>query len=239
MFKNKYALIRAGIVIGFIILTLLLVGFIVYETMPDLIPALKSGKEADIEAFLSRDTSATSLISLFILQVLQVLSIFISGTIVQIAAGAVYGGWKALAVCWPASGLAHFLAFVIYRRLGERMDQLLPESKNGSKLDFIINSVHPGFATALACFFPMLPNGLLPIAASRTTLKPWQYVLIIQICSLPDTIICCCLGEHVISGEWLESAILTGLLFVLVAAMLIFKDKIIRLMDRISDKISK
>lgn len=234
---KKYKLIRVGIIALFILLTLLLVWFILAETMPELLPALKKGDSKAIEEYLSRDTSAKSLISLAVLQVLQVLSIFISGTVLQIAAGAVYGGVKALLVCWPASGLAHFLAFLLYRRLGERMDELMPGSADSSRLDFIIRSVHPGFATSLACFFPFLPNGFLPIAASRTTLTPWQFLLIVQLCSLPDTVICCFLGEKVICGEWGESAILTGLMVVFVVIMWLFKDRIIKLMDTISEKI--
>ena len=234
---NKYKLIRTGIIVLFILLTLLLVYFILVETMPELLPALEKGDSKAIEEYLSRDTSAKSLISLAILQVLQVLSIFISGTVLQIAAGAVYGGFKAMLVCWPASGLAHFLAFLLYRRLGERMDELMPGSADSSKLDFIIKSVHPGFATSLACFFPFLPNGFLPIAASRTTLTPLQFVMIVQLCSLPDTIICCFLGEKVICGEWGESALLTGLMVVFVVIMFLCKNKIIAFMDSLSRKI--
>ena len=233
---KKYKYIRVGIITLFIILTLLLVYFILAETMPDLLPALRKGDSKAVEEYLRRDTSAKSLISLAVLQVLQVFSIFISGTVLQIAAGAVYGGVKALLVCWPASGLAHFLAFLLYRKLGERMDELMPGSADNSKLDFIIKSVHPGFATSLACFFPFLPNGFLPIAASRTTLTPWQFVLIVQLCSLPDTIICCFLGEKVVCGEWGESALLTGLMVVFVVLMWLFKDKIIRFMDSLSAK---
>ena len=233
---NKYKLIRIGIVTLFIILTLLLVYFILAETMPELLPALRKGDSKAIEEYLSRDTSAKSLISLAVLQVLQVLSIFISGTVLQIAAGAVYGGAKALLVCWPASGLAHLLAFLLYRRLGERMDALMPGSADSSRLDFIIRSVHPGFATSLACFFPFLPNGFLPIAASRTTLTPWQFLLIVQLCSLPDSIICCFLGEKVVCGEWGESALLTGLMVVFVLIMWLCKDKIIGVMDTLAAK---
>ena len=233
---KKYKYIRVGIIALFIILTLLLVYFILAETMPDLLPALRKGDSKAVEEYLSRDTSAKSLISLFVLQVLQVFSIFISGTVLQIAAGAVYGGVKAFLVCWPASGLAHLLAFLLYRRLGERMDELMPGSADNSKLDFIIKSVHPGFATSLACFFPFLPNGFLPIAASRTALTPWQFVLIVQLCSLPDTIICCFLGEKVVRGEWGESALLTGLMLVFVLLMWLFKDKIIRFMDSLAAK---
>ena len=236
---NKYRLIRTGIIVLFIILTLLLVYFILAETMPELLPALEKGDSKAVEEYLSRDTSAKSLVSLAVLQVLQVFSIFISGTVLQIAAGAVYGGVKAMLICWPASGLAHFLAFVLYRRLGERMDALMPGSADNSKLDFIIKSVHPGFATSLACFFPFLPNGFLPIAASRTTLTPGQFVLIVQLCSLPDTVICCFLGEKVVCGEWVESALLTGLMAVFVAVMFLCKDKIIAFMDSFAQKVNK
>ena len=79
---KKTKLIRGGIMALFVLAALLLVYLVVRQTMPDIIPLLRSGDEEELEAYLSRDMSFTGILYMALLQMVQVWSIVISGVIV-------------------------------------------------------------------------------------------------------------------------------------------------------------
>ena len=100
---KKTKLIRGAIMAVFVLLALLLVYTVVKQTMPDIIPLLQSGDEEALEAYLERDMSFTGILCMALLQMVQVWSIVISGVIVNVAAGVVYGVWRAFAICLISS----------------------------------------------------------------------------------------------------------------------------------------
>ena len=95
---KRKKLLRTGITVIFVLLAVFLVYLVVRQTMPDIIPLLKSGDEAALEAYLSRDMSPSGILYMALLQMVQVWSIVISGVIVNVAAGVVYGVWRAFAI---------------------------------------------------------------------------------------------------------------------------------------------
>jgi len=164
---KKTKLIRGGIMALFVLAALLLVYLVVRQTMPDIIPLLRSGDEEALEAYLSRDMSFTGILYMALLQMVQVWSIVISGVIVNVAAGVVYGVWRAFAICLVSSSLAHGISFTLYQRLGKYLDKLLPDNSS-DKLDIVAKSEHPAYMVVTLCFLPLIPNGFIPIAASRS-----------------------------------------------------------------------
>ena len=168
---KKTKLIRGAIMAVFVLLALLLVYTVVRQTMPDIIPLLQSGDEEALEAYLERDMSFTGILCMALLQMVQVWSIVISGVIVNVAAGVVYGVWRAFAICLISSSLAHGISFTVCQHLGKYLDKILPDT-GSYKLDLIAKSEHPAYTVVTLCFLPILPNGIISIAASRSRLKP-------------------------------------------------------------------
>ena len=84
---KKTKLIRSCVMALFVLVALLLVYLVVKQTMPDIIPLLRSGDEQALEAYLSRDMSFTGILYMALLQMVQVWSIVISGVIVNVAGG--------------------------------------------------------------------------------------------------------------------------------------------------------
>ena len=157
---KKTKLIRGGIMALFVLAALLLVYLVVRQTMPDIIPLLRSGDEEALEAYLSRDMSFTGILYMALLQMVQVWSIVISGVIVNVAAGVVYGVWRAFAICLVSSSLAHGISFTLYQRLGKYLDKLLPDNSS-DKLDIVAKSEHPAYMVVTLCFLPLIPNGFI------------------------------------------------------------------------------
>ena len=82
---KKTKLIRSCVMALFVLVALLLVYLVVKQTMPDIIPLLRSGDEQALEAYLSRDMSFTGILYMALLQMVQVWSIVISGVIVNVS----------------------------------------------------------------------------------------------------------------------------------------------------------
>ena len=157
---KKTKLIRGGIMALFVLAALLLVYLVVRQTMPDIIPLLRSGDEEALEAYLSRDMSFTGILYMALLQMVQVWSIVISGVIVNVAAGVVYGVWRAFAICLVSSSLAHGISFTLYQRLGKYLDKLLPDNSS-DKLDIVAKSEHPAYMVVTLCFLFTFGHALL------------------------------------------------------------------------------
>ena len=84
--------------------------------------------------------------------------------------------WRAFAICLISSSLAHGISFTVCQHLGKYLDKILPDT-GSYKLDLIAKSEHPAYTVVTLCFLPILPNGIISIAASRSRLKPWEFTL--------------------------------------------------------------
>lgn len=224
---KKEKLLRTGITVVFILLAVLLVYLVVRQTMPDIIPLLQSGDETALEAYLSRDMSFSGILYMALLQMVQVWSIVISGVIVNVAAGVVYGVWRAFEICLLSSSLAHGISFTLYQRLGKYLDKLLPESAGSAKLALIAKSEHPAYMVVTLCFIPLIPNGVIPIAASRSKLKPWEFTLAMFCGSAFSTFVYCWLGSNILHGDWAGSAALIVLMLAVAFFMWKFQKQIL------------
>lgn len=229
---KKTTLLRAAVMAVFILLAVVLVYFVVRQTMPDIIPLLQSGDEAALEAYLERDMSLTGVLCMVLLQMVQVWSIVISGVIVNVAAGVVYGTWRAFAICLLSSSLAHGVSFTLYQRLGKQLDRLLPDTGGSEKLNIVAKSDHPAYTVVTLCFLPVLPNGFIPIAASRSRLKPWQFTLAMFCGSAFSTFVYCWLGSNLVQGDWLESALLVVLMLAIAFVMWKYQKQIMALAEK-------
>ena len=232
---KKTKLIRGGIMALFVLAALLLVYLVVRQTMPDIIPLLRSGDEEALEAYLSRDMSFTGILYMALLQMVQVWSIVISGVIVNVAAGVVYGVWRAFAICLVSSSLAHGISFTLYQRLGKYLDKLLPDNSS-DKLDIVAKSEHPAYMVVTLCFLPLIPNGFIPIAASRSRLKPWEFTLAMFFGSAFSTLVYCWLGSNLIHGDWIGSAVLGVLMLSIAFLLWKYQKQVLHLVGQLLEK---
>ena len=232
---KKTKLIRSCVMALFVLVALLLVYLVVKQTMPDIIPLLRSGDEQALEAYLSRDMSFTGILYMALLQMVQVWSIVISGVIVNVAAGVVYGVWCAFAICLISSSIAHGISFTLYQRLGKYLDKFLPDTGN-DKLDLVAKSEHPAYMVVTLCFLPVLPNGIISIAASRSRLKPWEFTLAMFFGSAFSTFVYCWLGSNLVKGNWLGSAALVVLMLSIAFLLWKYRRQVLHLVGQFVEK---
>lgn len=192
-----------------ILAVIAMVGGLVYkafvQAMPDLIPLLKSGSEAEIEAYISTAGSVSGLICTALLQFLQVISVVLPGAPIQIAAGIVYGVLKGTAICYLSYLAANLIVFYVARRLGSTLEQLAPVKKADwqQKIRFLSGSDMPVYMTAMACIIPIVPNGIIPYAASKTKMTFKQFALAVSLGSLTPIFVMCLIGGRILAGEYI------------------------------------
>ena len=226
---NKNLLLRIIFIIVVLAVALLLVYFAFLETMPELIPLLKAGDVTAIENYLDECSDAKSIISTTLLQMVQVWSVFLSGAPIQIAAGAVFGVLEGFVICHLASVLAQLIAILFWRKMGKRMEAILPvNTGSGSKFSQFLNSkAPPAYTILLACMVPILPNGIIPLLASKLGVSTKKYVIIVWLGTIINVLLCCAAGDKIMSGNWLDAVLYIGILVALVVAMWVFRDKIL------------
>lgn len=237
---KKTTLLRIALALGAAALILGLVYLAFVKAMPDLWPVLKSGNEAEIEAYLASADSTVGLVCTAMLQFLQVVSIILPGAPVQIAAGIVYGVWKGGAICYAAYVSANLTVFAVARHLGSLLDRLAPGQGGGllQKVKFLSDAEMPVYMTAMACIIPVVPNGIIPYAAARTPMKFWQFAVAVCAGSVVPIFVMCLIGGRILAGEYLLAVAVFGVSLLVVILLTRFRTQLMGAVRRLKQKLS-
>lgn len=91
MSKTKSTLIKSALFTVPILLIALIVYLVFKSFLPDFIPVIQSGEEAEIEAYIRSQGSLLGALIAALLQFFQVVSVIFPGMPIQIAAGIIFG----------------------------------------------------------------------------------------------------------------------------------------------------
>jgi len=236
---QKNTLIRIAIKVIMVVLALCFVYFAFVKAMPDLLPLLASGDEAEVEAYLEANNKFMGVLCAALLQALQVFSVVLPGPPIQIAAGIVYGTWRAFFVCHLSSVAANLLVFLLARRFNTKMNQYMPVKKRTSKLDFLVKSDHPSYMTVIAYLIPVLPNGIIPYAAAKTKIKLLPFFLSCYFGSILPVFVLCAAGSKITEGGYVFAAILVVVLFAVVFLLTKYYKRILPWIQKLQQKLSR
>ncbi len=204
-----------------------------YPLAPGLWVALKSGDEAQIELFLAQSGTRKGLFYLFLLQAVQVVSIVLPGAPIEIAGGMAYGFIKSYITCHMSFVFANIVIFL----LGRRMQS---DFFNGQKLEKALKFLNRGdpFVAIILCFMiPVMPNGIIPYAASATKISPLKYFVGVYLGSSVQMFMMCAVGRYILSRDYFYIAALV--ILDIIGMYIIYKnrDKINNFAVRVGDKI--
>ncbi|MGI5888628.1 MAG: TVP38/TMEM64 family protein [Oscillospiraceae bacterium] len=226
-----------GIVVSITVVVLLVYLFLV-KTMPGLIDAIRSGDEGAIEEYLRHENLFWGLFTVFFLQYVQILSVFLPGPPIQIASGLVFGKWLGFAVCYVACILANLTLFWLSRKLGKSLSAIFHSRNNYDK---IVNKVlsSPSIGVVILCLLPVIPNGMVPIFASKTDITLTKFLISIGIGYIPTLFVFAAVGDLIISGNYLVSILLCIALGSLSVIIYLYRNKILEFTDKIGDKLAR
>ena len=166
---------RLVLFIALLALAVFLLWLFFGDTLTDLIKLVFSGKEDAVEEYLKQNGAWKGLLSTFILSALQVISIFFPGFAIQIAAGVIFGWSRAFLACYFGYVFGNILVFFVARKLGDQITDLIPTSKrnreSSMKLIEKMKSTRPTLVVAVANLLPIIPNGIIPYIAARSSIR--------------------------------------------------------------------
>lgn len=208
------------------IVCFLVAGLLFYKTFVPLAPhlweALKSGDETQIEAFLKESGELKGLIYLFLLQAIQVISIVLPGAPIEIAGGMAYGFLKSFITCHLSFVLANVIIFAFGRRV--RSDFI--DGEKTAKVFEVLSKGDP-FVMLILCFMvPVMPNGIIPYAASATRISGIKYALSVFLGSSVQIFMMCAIGRKILVHDYLFMVIIIVLDFIAMFFLYKYKDKI-------------
>lgn len=200
---------------------------------PHLWEALKSGDESAIEAFLNENGEAQGLFYLFLLQGIQVISIVLPGAPIEIAGGMAYGFIKSFAVCHLSFVLTNILVFAFGRRA--KSDFI-----DGEKTSKVFNFLGRGdpFVMLILCFMvPVMPNGIIPYAASATRISWVKYAVSVALGSSVQIFMMCAIGRKILVHDYLFMAIIVALDFIAMFFLYKYRNNINAAVTKLSKKV--
>lgn len=208
---------------------------VIERVAPDLWNVLAHGNQEDIENFV-RGAGAEGVLALFVLQFLQVISIVFPGMPIQITSGIVYGAFKGFLICYSGYFCANLLVFTLARRLGaDRIRELL--GSEHSKVDFIGRSQYPAFMVMIGCMAPVIPNGIVPYAASISRVSRKGFCAGILLGSFPGILIFCAVGNQIMQGNFILAVLLCVLQIVLMIVLVRNQTAIMNLYIRLRQRL--
>lgn len=202
---------------------------------PHLWEALKSGDESKIESFLNENGMWQGLIYLFLLQAIQVISIILPGAPIEIAGGMAYGFLKSFIVCHLAFVFANVLIFAFGRRV--RSD-FIDSEKTAKVFDFLGKG--DPFVMLVLCFMiPVLPNGIIPYAASTTRISGLKYAFSVFVGSSVQIFMMCAIGRKILTHDYLFMAIIIVLDFIAMFFLYKYRNNINNFVTKYGRKIRR
>ncbi len=166
-----------------------------------LFEVLRSGDEAQIEAYLNSKGQWKGMLLVFVMCVLQVVSIFIPGLVIQVSAGVIYGWQKAFLITYLGFIFGNTLVFFIARKLGNKASALFDLDHKKNPLKEKINDYGPFFVLFLAYLVPGIPNGFIPYFASRLDIRGFDFIGAVAASSWIQIICNCFAGHWLIRGD--------------------------------------
>ena len=223
------------------ILVFAFAGFLVYEVLetqfPTLWAALKSGNEADIERFLADSDRWTGMILLGLLQFIQVVSIVLPGAPIEVAGGMVCGALRGYAVCHLMFVAANVAVMTAVRKFSG-LSELIGGSNRVrvKKAVEYLNQGDPLVTVMLLCMVPLIPNGIIPYAASQMNIRIKSFAVAVFLGSLYPILSMVLVGKLILTGDYLPAAILVILNVVLVIAVYLRRAALSQVFTRLKQR---
>ena len=224
--KWKDRIIPVAMLIAVVYLVWLAFG----RMLPGLIPLLREGNEEAIEHYLAQQSGIKGIISVLLLSMIQVVSVVLPGMAIQVAAGVIYGWWKAILICYTGFVIANLLVFYFDRSVGGESGEIHVKGWAASFLKKLMD-MDPVYMVGIACLIPAIPNGIIPHIAARSKATLKQFAIGVAGCCWIQILTSCLAGSFIIQGEWLFTILCIGAQVLLIAFIVWRRETVLRLLE--------
>ena len=205
------------------------------QDIMDLFGLLQRGNETEITEYLHRRGQLSGMFSVFLISIMQVLSIFFPGIAIQLSAGMIFGWRRGFIVTYAGFLSGNMIAFLLSRRVGNRISEYIPERDN-SWLISHINNANSAFIIALASLVPVVPNGIIPYIASSADISNQRFLYSVAVTSWIHILCNSIAGYFLLRHDFLFMTIAMGIQLVIIAAVAAHRDQIVDVLSRNASK---
>ena len=234
--KNKKTKIRIAAICGFAVLFSLLMWFLFSGGNLELLKSVFDGEQSREEI---RDKLAQfgirGYVTVAALAMIQVVMTFLPAEPIQVLAGLTFGFPIGLLCCIVGVILGNSIIFALYRTFGEGIREHFVKNMH---IDFERVSVSKKTVAVvfILYFLPAIPYGMICFLAASVGMKYPRYITVTTLGAIPSVCIGVGLGHLALATSWVVSAIIFGVLIILLAVMLIKKDVVFRRLNRYIEK---
>lgn len=180
------------------------------------IPALNGSEEELSDALMGLGFRGA--ISLVLIQACEMLLVFIPSEPIQVVAGATYGMWWGIIVCWCGLILGATIIYLLINVFKVKTDNMVKSNSSFGLITKISQKQSSAFNITLILFFlPAIPYGIICYFSSSTKIKYHWYILSCMLGVLPSVLLTTVLGSVLIN---LISKFLWPILIIFIVVMI-------------------
>lgn len=192
----------------------------------------------DVNAML-QEYKGYSILVYLVSQIIQIVICVIPGQMLQFAAGYTFGFWFGLVLSWVGAAIGAVISYYLAKLLGQGILYLIFDEKQMESFIEKLNSKKAIVAVFLIYLIPGLPKDACSYAAGISNMKLKPFLLVSLIGRTPAMAGSLLIGNQVGVGAY-TLAIIIGVSSVILCILgVIFKDKIMNLLNRAYDKLYK
>lgn len=192
--KNKRVIVLGAV------LVLLLVGLTVV-LFPYVQRLAEPQTQARVEAWVQH-AGIWGWLAVLGVQVLQVVVAFIPGEPIELIAGALYGAWGGLALCLCGTMLASTVIFLISKKLGKSILDILFGADKVKEWKWLYDSQRMELVTFLLFLIPGTPKDMLTYVVGVTDMTVGKFLLLSSFARIPSVITSTMMGDSLWEGHW-------------------------------------
>ncbi len=186
-----------------------------------------------------RNAGPVGFLILLGLQFLQVVVAFISGEVVQVAAGMLYGPWLGAFIILLGCVISSAFIFALVHKLGAPFVQSMVPTKYLERFRAFEKSGKLNFVVFILFLIPGLPKDTFTYLVPLTDMNMRTFLLLSNIGRIPGIIMSTYAADGLIDGRIGESILVFGIAAVVGLLGIIFQKRIMKFMEEHSHRSKK
>ncbi len=195
-------------------------------------------EEGGLDFVIDRVRSAGPVGFLILLgmQFLQIVVAFIPGEVVQIAAGMLFGPWVGALLILLGCVISSAFIFVLVHKLGAPFVQNMVPTKYLDKFREFEDAGKLNIIVFVLFLFPAMPKDVFTYLVPLTDMNMRTFLLLSNIGRIPGILVSTYAADQLIEGRFAESAIIFGVAAVIAVLGIVFREHIMKVLERHSKK---
>lgn len=173
------------------------------------------------------------------LQFLQIVVAFIPGEVVQVAAGMLYGPWVGALVIFVGCVLSSAFIFALVHRLGAPFVQSMVPTQYLEKFRRFEASGKLNITVFILFLIPGLPKDVFTYLVPLTDMRMRTFLVLSNVGRIPGIVVSTYAADGLVDGRIWESIVIFAVAAVIAILGIVFRERIMKMLDRSSRRDGK